>query len=54
MGVNFAGYSAEAGLGEILTGNSEHGGLTASAGTPFGQRAAAGLEKNGKNFETAN
>jgi len=53
VGVNFAGYSAEAGLGEILTGNSEHGGLTASAGTPFGQRAGAGLEKNGAAYADA-
>lgn len=47
VGVNFAGYSADAGLGEILTGNSANGGLSASAKTPLGQRAAAGLEKNG-------
>ncbi|XP_055916614.1 uncharacterized protein LOC129949279 isoform X1 [Eupeodes corollae] len=43
VGVNFAGYSARAGLGGLLTGNAADGGLSASAGTPFGQRAAAGL-----------
>lgn len=43
MGVNFAGYHADAGLGGLLTGNSAHGGLSASAGTPWGSRAAAGL-----------
>lgn len=43
VGVNFLGYHAEAGLGGLLTGNAAHGGLQASAGTPFGQRAAAGL-----------
>jgi hypothetical protein len=34
--VNFAGFNAEAGLGGLLTGNAAHGGLSASAGTPFG------------------
>lgn len=43
FGVNFGGYHAEAGLGGILTGNSAHGGLVASAGTPQGQQAGAGL-----------
>ncbi|XP_034478144.1 uncharacterized protein LOC117784503 [Drosophila innubila] len=43
VGVNFAGYHADAGLGGLLTGNSAHGGLSASAGTPWGSRAAAGL-----------
>ncbi|KAG5680813.1 hypothetical protein PVAND_010298 [Polypedilum vanderplanki] len=43
IGVNFLGYHAEAGLGGLLSGNAAHGGLQASAGTPFGQRAAAGL-----------
>lgn len=43
FGVNFGGYHAEAGLGGILTGNTAHGGLTASAGTPHGQQAGAGL-----------
>uniref|UniRef100_A0A336MFZ2 CSON014333 protein n=1 Tax=Culicoides sonorensis TaxID=179676 RepID=A0A336MFZ2_CULSO len=43
IGVNFAGYHAEAGLGGLLTGNAAHGGLSASAGTPFGQKAGAGL-----------
>lgn len=41
--MNFGGYHAEAGLGGLLTGNAAHGGLSASAGTPFGQRAGAGL-----------
>lgn len=43
IGVNFGGYHAEAGLGGLLTGNAAHGGLSASAGTPFGQRAGAGV-----------
>ncbi|XP_049307472.1 uncharacterized protein LOC105230497 [Bactrocera dorsalis] len=43
FGVNFGGYHAEAGLGGLLTGDAAHGGLSASAGTPFGQRAGAGL-----------
>ncbi|XP_065077241.1 merozoite surface protein 2 isoform X3 [Ochlerotatus camptorhynchus] len=43
FGVNFGGYHAEAGLGGILTGNTAHGGLSASAGTPHGQQAGAGL-----------
>lgn len=46
IGVNFGGYHAEAGLGGLLTGNAAHGGLTASAGTPFGQTAHAGLGGN--------
>lgn len=46
IGVNFGGYHAEAGLGGLLTGNAAHGGLTASAGTPFGQTAQAGLGGN--------
>jgi len=43
IGVNFAGYHAEAGLGGLLTGDAAHGGLSASAGTPFGQKAGAGI-----------
>lgn len=43
FGVNFGGYHAEAGLGGLLTGNTAHGGLSASAGTPHGQQAGAGL-----------
>nr|XP_016930398.1 protein MLP1 homolog isoform X1 [Drosophila suzukii] len=46
VGVNFAGFHADAGLGGLLTGNSAHGGLSASAGTPWGSRAAAGLGGN--------
>lgn len=46
IGVNFGGYHAEAGLGGLLTGNAAHGGLSASAGTPFGQMAHAGLGGN--------
>ncbi|XP_037948103.1 uncharacterized protein LOC119679685 [Teleopsis dalmanni] len=46
VGVNFGGYHAEAGLGGILTGNPAHGGLSASAGTPWGPQAAAGLQGN--------
>lgn len=41
--MNFGGYHAEAGLGGLLTGNAAHGGLQASAGTPYGQSASAGL-----------
>lgn len=41
--MNFGGYHAEAGLGGLLTGNAAHGGLSASAGTPYGQQAGAGL-----------
>ncbi len=41
--MNFGGYHAEAGLGGLLTGNAAHGGLSASAGTPYGQVAGAGL-----------
>ncbi|KAH8390888.1 hypothetical protein KR215_001424, partial [Drosophila sulfurigaster] len=52
VGVNFAGYHADAGLGGLLTGNSAHGGLSASAGTPWGSRAAAGLG-GGLNGRTA-
>jgi len=43
VGVNFAGYSASAGLGGLLTGDASHGFLSASAGTPNGQHASAGL-----------
>lgn len=43
VGVNFGGYEAEAGLGGLLTGNAADGGLGASAKTPFGQAAGAGL-----------
>ncbi|XP_070508143.1 uncharacterized protein [Chironomus tepperi] len=43
LGVNFFGFAAEAGLGGLLTGDAAHGGLSASARTPFGQKAAAGL-----------
>ncbi|XP_020801261.1 uncharacterized protein LOC110178463 isoform X1 [Drosophila serrata] len=46
VGVNFAGYHADAGLGGLLTGIAAHGGLSASAGTPWGPRAAAGLGGN--------
>lgn len=46
IGVNFGGYHAEAGLGGLLTGNAAHGGLQASAGTPSGQMAFAGLGGN--------
>ncbi|KAH0563975.1 uncharacterized protein LOC123273242 [Cotesia glomerata] len=41
--VNFAGYHAEAGLGGLLTGNGNGGGLFAGAGTPFGAHASAEL-----------
>lgn len=41
--VNFAGYHAQAGLGGLLTGRASDGGLHASAGTPTGPNAAAGL-----------
>lgn len=51
IGVNFGGYHAEAGLGGLLTGNAAHGGLIASAGTPSGQSAVAGLGGNtGRKF----
>ncbi|XP_055529465.1 calpain small subunit 1 isoform X2 [Wyeomyia smithii] len=43
FGVGFGGYHAEAGLGGFLGGNQGFGGLSASAGTPNGQRAGAGL-----------
>ncbi|XP_057661884.1 uncharacterized protein LOC130897178 isoform X1 [Diorhabda carinulata] len=43
IGVNFLGFHAAAGLGGILTGNEADGGLQAEAGTPFGQKAWAGL-----------
>lgn len=43
IGVNFLGYHASAGLGGLLTGRAADGGLSASAGTPYGQNAAAGL-----------
>ncbi|KAG7198392.1 hypothetical protein KM043_005783 [Ampulex compressa] len=39
---SFGGYHAEAGLGGIL-GDNTGGGLSASAGTPWGANAAAGL-----------
>ncbi|KAM8711724.1 hypothetical protein ACLKA7_012264 [Drosophila subpalustris] len=52
VGVNFAGYHADAGLGGLLTGNAAHGGLSASAGTPWGPRAAAGIG-GGLNGRTA-
>lgn len=55
VGVNFGGYKASAGLGGLLTGNPAHGGLQASAETPFGQKAAAGLggrvDGNGNNMQ---
>ncbi|XP_015181420.1 PREDICTED: uncharacterized protein LOC107069023 [Polistes dominula] len=41
--VNFAGYHAEAGLGGLLGNSQTGGGLHASAGTPFGPQASAGL-----------
>lgn len=45
MGVNFFGYHAQAGLGG---GQNDGllGGLHASAGTPWGQNAAAGVRGN--------
>lgn len=43
IGVNFGGYHAEAGLGGLLGGNNAGGGLSASAGTPHGQQAGAGI-----------
>uniref|UniRef100_T1PI41 Uncharacterized protein n=1 Tax=Musca domestica TaxID=7370 RepID=T1PI41_MUSDO len=46
VGVNFFGYHAEAGLGGQNSGNGLAGGLHASAGTPWGQNAAAGLGGN--------
>lgn len=50
--MNFGGYTAEAGLGGLLTGNAAHGGLSASAGTPSGQKAVAGLGGGvGGNYE---
>ncbi|XP_017868587.1 PREDICTED: uncharacterized protein LOC108617327 [Drosophila arizonae] len=52
VGVNFAGFHADAGLGGLLTGNAAHGGLSASAGTPWGSRAAAGIG-GGLNGRTA-
>lgn len=33
-------------MGGLLTGNAAHGGLSASAGTPYGQTAQAGLGGN--------
>lgn len=39
--MNFGGYHAEAGLGGLLRGTG--GGLHASAGTPWGAHAGAGL-----------
>ncbi|CAO1403181.1 unnamed protein product [Diamesa serratosioi] len=55
LGVNFAGFTADVGLGGLLTGNAAHGGLSASAGTPFGQKAGAGIggTVNGPNGRTA-
>lgn len=41
--LNFAGYHAEAGLGGLLDNSRTGGGLHASAGTPFGPQASAGL-----------
>ncbi|XP_043668595.1 uncharacterized protein LOC122629323 isoform X2 [Vespula pensylvanica] len=41
--VNFAGYHAETGLGGFLGNSQTGGGLHASAGTPFGPQASAGL-----------
>ncbi|KAI4501378.1 hypothetical protein M0802_003751 [Mischocyttarus mexicanus] len=41
--LNFAGYHAEAGLGGLLGNSRTGGGLHASAGTPFGPQASAGL-----------
>ncbi|XP_078049830.1 uncharacterized protein LOC144476591 isoform X2 [Augochlora pura] len=41
--VNFAGFHAQAGLGGLLGGSQAGGGLHASAGTPWGANAAAGL-----------
>ncbi|XP_046743212.1 keratin, type II cytoskeletal 1 isoform X2 [Diprion similis] len=43
VGVNFGGYHAEAGLGGLLGGGRTAGGLHASAGTPSGANAQAGL-----------
>ncbi|XP_076760197.1 uncharacterized protein LOC143428858 [Xylocopa sonorina] len=40
---NFGGYHAQAGLGGLLSGSRTGGGLHASAGTPWGANAAAGL-----------
>ncbi|KAJ8679334.1 hypothetical protein QAD02_015121 [Eretmocerus hayati] len=39
--VNFGGFHAQAGLGALLTGRSEDGGLHASAGIPSGAHASA-------------
>ncbi|TMW45510.1 hypothetical protein DOY81_009410, partial [Sarcophaga bullata] len=46
VGVNFLGYHAEAGLGGGQDNGGLLGGLHASAGTPWGQNAAAGLGGN--------
>ncbi|XP_048525629.1 homeotic protein female sterile isoform X1 [Dendroctonus ponderosae] len=43
VGVNFLGFKASAGLGGLLRGDGSQGGLHASAETPFGQKAHAGL-----------
>lgn len=43
VAVGFGGYEAEAGLGGLLRGDLSAGGLHASARTPNGQAAAAGL-----------
>lgn len=40
--MNFGGYHAEAGLGDLLRGTGG-GGLHVSAGTPWGAHAGAGL-----------
>ncbi|XP_047351300.1 uncharacterized protein LOC124949722 isoform X2 [Vespa velutina] len=52
--VNFAGYHAETGLGGLLGNSQTGGGLHASAGTPFGPQASAGLGGllNGDNANT--
>ncbi|XP_035737717.1 uncharacterized protein LOC118448492 isoform X4 [Vespa mandarinia] len=52
--VNFAGYHAETGLGGLLGNSQAGGGLHASAGTPFGPQASAGLGGllNGDNANT--
>nr|XP_050850046.1 uncharacterized protein LOC127063835 isoform X2 [Vespula vulgaris] len=52
--VNFAGYHAETGLGGFLGDSQTGGGLHASAGTPFGPQASAGLGGllNGNNANT--
>lgn len=49
IGVNFAGYHAEAGLGGLVTGDAAHGGLSASAGTPFGNKQQTVFQFTGCN-----